>query len=134
MNFTYNVITREKGRYLEIVNAQIPLETEQQALDLMSLCVENETNLLMVHAPAISENFFRLSTGAAGGILQKLINYHITAAFVLNEEMVLPQRFQEMMLEANKGGQYRFYSTTSEAEQWLLSSQEKQEYESAHNL
>lgn len=125
MNFTYNVVTLGTGRYLEIVNAQTPLETERQALDLMSLCVENGTNLLMIHASAISESFFRLSTGVAGGILQKMINYHITTTFVLNENIVLPKRFQEMMLEANKGVQYRFYNTKHEAEEWLLSNQEK---------
>lgn len=125
MNFIYNVITLGKVRYLEIVSAQFPLETEQQALDLMSLCAEHETNLLMIHAPAISENFFRLSTGTAGGILQKMINYHILTAFVLDKSVVLPNRFQEMMLEANKGGQYRFYDTMREAEQWLLSIQKR---------
>lgn len=125
MNFTYNVITLEKERYLEIVTAQTLLETEHQALDLIALCVENGTNLLMIHAPVISESFFRLSTSVAGGILQKMINYQITTAFVLTENIVLPKRFQEMMLEANKCTKYRFYYTTHEAEQWLLSSQEE---------
>lgn len=125
MNFTYNVNSLEQGRYLEIVAAKTPIETERQAIDIMSLCVENGTDLLMIHAPAMSENFFRLATGVAGGILQKLINYHIKTAFVLTENMVLPERFQEMMLEANKDGQYRFYASKGEARQWLLSGQEK---------
>ena len=124
MNYSYSVIAQEKGRYIEIVTAKVPLETEQQALDIMSICVENGTTLLMLHASTLSESFFRLATGAAGGILQKLINYHIKTAFVLTESIVIPKRFQEMMLEANKGGQYRFYYSKGEAEQWLLPSQE----------
>lgn len=125
MNITYSVNLRDKGRYLKITAAEPPIQTEQQALDIMSLCVENGTNLLMIHAPAISESFFRLSTGVAGDILQKMINYHITTVFVLTESIMLPTRFLEMMLEANKGEQYRFYYATHEAEQWLLSSQEE---------
>ena len=121
MDFNYNVIALEKGRYLEIISARKPMETEQQAIDAMSLCVENGTDLLLIHTPAVSESFFRLATGAAGGILQKLINYHIKTAFVFSKDMTLPERFQEMMFEANKGEQYRFYDTKSEAEQWLLS-------------
>lgn len=125
MNFTCRVFSSKKGKYLEIIAAQTPIETEQQALDIISLCMENATGRLMLQAPAISENFFKLATGAAGGILQKLINYQIKTVFVLTEDLRLPKRFQEMMLEANKGGQYRFYYTKSEAEEWLLSGQEE---------
>ena len=125
MDFNYNVVALGKGRYLEITSARKPLETERQAIDAISLCMGNGTDSLLIHAPAVSENFFRLSTGAAGGILQKMINYHIKTAFVLSNDMTLPERFQEMMFEANKGEQYRFYDTKREAEQWLLPGEEK---------
>lgn len=125
MDFNYHMVALETGRYLEVTSAREPIETERHAIDLMSLCAENGTDLLMVHAPAVSESFFRLATGVAGGILQKLINYHIKTVFLLPESMTLPVRFREMMLEANKGDQYRFYHTRSEAEQWLLPGREE---------
>jgi len=123
MNFTYRVTGQEKDRYLEITAAEEPLKTERQTLDLISLCFENSIELLMLHDKALSGDFFQLATGVAGGILQKLINYHIKTAIVLSEDITLPKRFQEMLQEANKGEQYRFFYAGSGAEQWLLSGQ-----------
>jgi len=125
MTFTYNRITKKENQYLEIVAASIPLETEQQTVTLMGLCAENGTNLLMLHGSVISESFYRFATGVAGDILQKLINYHIKTAFVLTKDTAIPKRFQEMMLEANTGSQYRFFDSRDEAEQWLLPDQDE---------
>ena len=123
MNFTYRITGKEKGRYLEITAAEEPLKTELQTLDLISLCFENSIELIMLHDKALSVDFFQLATGAAGGILQKLINYRFKTAVILSEDIDLPKRFQEMLQEANKGEQYRFFYAGSEAEQWLLSGQ-----------
>lgn len=124
MNVTYQIIPCNTGSYLNIITAETGIETEQHAIDLMCLCAENNTNNLCIPSQALSDQFFQLSSGSAGGILQKLVNYQIRTAIVLEEEMELPLRFREMMLEANKSNEYRFFSSKNEAEQWLMCTQE----------
>lgn len=124
MNVTYHIIPCNAGSYLHIITAENRIETEQHAIDLMCLCAENNTNNLCILSQALSDQFFQLSTGSAGAILQKLVNYQIRTAFVLEENFELPLRFREMMLEANKSNEYRFFYSTDEAEQWLMGIQE----------
>lgn len=124
MNFTYQIIPCNTESYLNIIAAKNRIETEQHAIDLMCLCAENNTNNLCIPSQALSDQFFLLSSGSAGGILQKFVNYHIRTAIVLETGMELPIRFQEMMLEANKSNEFHFFYSKNEAEQWLMCTQE----------
>ena len=54
----------------------------QTALDLaMTARYEGGAEKLAIDKKAVTEDFFILSTGLAGEILQKFTNYHIKAAF-----------------------------------------------------
>ncbi|AET67781.1 putative transcriptional regulator [Desulfosporosinus orientis DSM 765] len=115
----YKLIEGPK-KYLEVMSAATPISTENDALDLVALCGENDTNLLMIHYTALSEDFFKLKTKVAGNILQKFMNYHIKAAAVLPNEIIQKGRFRELASETNKGNYFRMYESKAEAEQWLL--------------
>ncbi|MET3290868.1 UNVERIFIED_CONTAM: PadR family transcriptional regulator AphA [Brevibacillus sp. OAP136] len=117
----YQVCESGGSRYIDCQSAQPPLATEQGALDLIAACIENDTNLLLLQAAALSD-FFNLRTGAAGAILQKFVNYHVKAAAVLPEQLERKGKFKEMVLEANKGSQFRVFATDAEAIAWLLDS------------
>jgi hypothetical protein len=94
------------------------LESELEALDLAAVCVENETDRLLLYAESLTEDFYRLRTGLAGEILQKFVNYNIQVAAVIPLEQVNQGRFQEMVLEANRGCQFHVFQTREKAEQW----------------
>ncbi|MEL7604205.1 MAG: DUF4180 domain-containing protein, partial [Bacillota bacterium] len=65
--------------------------------------------------------FFQLKTGAAGDMLQKFVNYRVRAALLLEAGApALSARFRELMGEANKGMQYRFFTERDAAEKWLM--------------
>lgn len=118
MNFKIN----ENGtkKYIEVMFAESPFSTEEDAVDLVALCKENESNLLLLHSQAISEDFFKLRTGVAGQMIQKWINYHVKTAAVIPKEMVNQGRFKEMALESKKSNHFRIFETRDDAENWLL--------------
>ncbi|MGE5630925.1 MAG: DUF4180 domain-containing protein [Caulobacteraceae bacterium] len=55
----YEIIDNGNKKYIEFISGTALLETEQDALDLVSLCGENDTNLLMLHSEALAKGFFR---------------------------------------------------------------------------
>lgn len=69
----------------------------------------------------LSEEFFNLRAGLAGIILQKFINYHVKAALIIEEEVKLNERFKEMILESNKGKDFRTFKNINDAKAWILS-------------
>ena len=82
---------------------------------------ERETNLLVLADSNFSEEFYRLRTGLAGEILQKVSNYRVRLAIVGSFEMVTGSKFREFMTESNRGSQVCFAKTLEEATRWLLS-------------
>ncbi|MFM1654601.1 DUF4180 domain-containing protein [Brevibacillus sp. B_LB10_24] len=116
----YEIVENGTKKYIEIISAQTPLSTEQNAVDLVALCKENDTDLLMLHSQALSENFFKLRTGVAGQMIQKWINYRVKTAAVVPKELVNQGRFKEMAFESNKSNQFRVFETKDDAEKWLL--------------
>jgi len=116
----YKVIEKNNSRYIECDSAEAPLRSEQDALDLIGACFENETSLVILHAGMLSDDFLNLRTGLAGQILQKLINYHIKAAAVIAHGPEIQGRFKELLAESNKGNDFRVFGSTADAESWLL--------------
>lgn len=134
-SMNYKLVETENTKYIELVSSENPIRTGQDALDVIALCGEHDSNLLMLHSQALSDEFFSLKTGVAGEVLQKFVNYSIKAAIVIpglhdNQgsgasssaaEKAKVGKFRELVLEANRGSQYRVFSEKEEAEKWLLS-------------
>ncbi len=116
----YNVRKVNNKKYIELVSSSAPLSTEGSALDLIALCGEADTNLLMLNYSTLSEDFFKLKTGVAGKILQKFINYQIKAVVIMLGEIAQKGRFKELVTELNKSNHFRFYENRKEAEKWLI--------------
>ncbi len=116
----YTVVETANGRYVELFSSEKPVQTTQDALDLVALCGQNDANRLMVHGAVLSEEFFRLRTGVAGEILQKLVNYHVKTAAVLTDLAAMRGKFRDMASEAGRGSHFRVFDNRQEAESWLL--------------
>ena len=119
-NMNYKIIQNGNQEYIELISVKRPLSTEQDAIDLVALSIENNTNLLMIHSEALSEDFFKLRTGVAGRMLQKFINYQIKTVAIIPNKLASKGRFKEMVLEANKSNHFRVLENREEAETWLL--------------
>jgi PadR family transcriptional regulator AphA len=118
-NMGYWVKENNGRKYIECIPEQRTILSEQDALDLIGICGEQDTNLLMLHSGNLPEAFFDLKTGLAGAIMQKFENYRIKAVAVLPSELVSRGRFREFALEANRGSQFRIFDNQQEAEAWL---------------
>ena len=117
----YNLVENDTTKYIEIVSSDVPLRSEQDALDIISLSWEHDINMLLIHGYVLSEDFFDLKTGVAGKMLQKFINYNIKVGAIIPSQIADTGRFREMVLEANKGNAFRVFTGREEAENWLLS-------------
>lgn len=116
----YNVIEKNNKKYILCDSDETPLSSEQDSLDLIAVCMENDTHLIMLQADVLTDDFFKLKTGLAGKVLQKFVNYQVKAAVILTNEQRITGRFKEFLAEANKGKDFRVFGSSEEAEIWLL--------------
>jgi PadR family transcriptional regulator AphA len=105
--------------YVEGTTTEKLLQTERDAVELIGLCGEQDTNLLLLNAANLSDQFFDLTSGLAGSILQKFVNYHMKVALIIPPDL-LQGKFRDYVLEANRGSHFRAFLTREEAERWLI--------------
>ena len=93
------------------------------ALDLaMSLKGETGASRLVIPKELVCEDFFILSTGLAGEILQKFINYRIKAAIYGDYSRYTSKPLKDFIYESNQGKDFFFVATKEEALQRLSGS------------
>ena len=86
------------------------------ALDLiMTVQYETGADRIAIDKDAVSEEFFILSTGIAGEILQKFINYHIKAAIFGDYSKYTSKPLKDFIYESNHGRDFFFVATREEA-------------------
>lgn len=105
--------------YLDCPAGSVRIANERDALDLVALCGEHETENLLLNGECLDPAFFDLKTGLAGEVLLKLSNYRIRTAVILPQERIGNGRFAEFVLETNRGNQFRVYGQREVAEKWL---------------
>jgi hypothetical protein len=93
------------------------IQDKSQIADAISLCFGTEGFLLTEND--VGQDFFRLESGVAGELFQKLVNYRIKAAFVCSDPSRHGRRFSELALEHSSHSQVRFFRTQQEAICWL---------------
>ena len=88
----------------------------QTALDLaMTARYEGGAEKLAIDKKAVTEDFFILSTGLAGEILQKFTNYHIKAAFYGDFTRYTSKPLPDFIYESNQGASVFFVPSQEEA-------------------
>ena len=88
----------------------------QSALDLvMTVKYETGVSRIVLDKNLVCEDFFILSTGVAGEILQKFINYHVKAAVFGDCSRYTSKPLRDFIYESNKGKRFFFISSREEA-------------------
>ena len=96
----------------------------QSALDLvMTVKYEIGTERIVIDKDVICEDFFILSTGMAGEILQKFMNYHVKVAVYGDYSHYTSKPLKDFIYESNHGKDFFFVSTEEEAVQKLTKTQ-----------
>jgi DNA-binding PadR family transcriptional regulator len=119
MRMDYAIDEKNNARYLRLEPEGALIESEEDGRTLASLCVENGVRRILIPASRLSGDFLRLSTTVAGLFLQKLTNYNIKAAAVLDTSTV-KGKFKNFLVEANQGRMFRAYEDAEEAVNWLI--------------
>ena len=107
----------KNGILCAIVDSDEPLITDtQSALDvLMTAKYEAGTKNIVISKELIVEDFFILSTGLAGEILQKYINYGGRIAIYGDYSHYTSKPLHDFIYESNKGKDVFFVRTQEEA-------------------
>ncbi len=80
-----NVVRIAEKQYLAGVPGKKLIQTEDDITRILELCYENDTNRVLLYAENFSDNFFDLSSGEAGMILQKFSNYFVKGCRSCND-------------------------------------------------
>ena len=106
-----------KDKTVAVVTGEEKVITDaQSALYLiMTARYETGTNLIAVDKEAITEDFFVLSRGLAGEVLQKFINYQAKIAIFGDFSQYTSKPLKDFIYESNKGQDIFFVSTKTEA-------------------
>ena len=115
-----SIETRGQQKIIEGPPGVKLLRTPDDVVEILEACFENHTRSVLLYAENLTEQFFDLSSGKAGAILQKLRNYHVKLAVVAPEGGVRQSSlFHEMVLEESRSGYFRIFEGKGTAEAWL---------------
>lgn len=88
----------------------------QSALDfIMTVKYETNADRIVINKEAVSDEFFILSTGIAGEILQKFMNYHIKMAIYGDYTKYTSKPLKDFIYESNCGKDFFFTVTKEDA-------------------
>ena len=86
------------------------------AMDLLATVrYETGCSALVLRKEQLSEEFFRLSSGLAGEVLQKFVNYQMRLAIVGDYSGYTSKPLHDFIYESNKGRDVFFVDTEEEA-------------------
>ena len=101
---------------IAIVNSdEIMIKDVQSAIDfIMTIKYETNCNKIALNKEAIVEDFFILSKGLAGEILQKFINYQTKFAIYGDFSKYTSKPLKDFIYESNNGKDILFVNTEDE--------------------
>lgn len=107
----------ENGVLCVLVESDEPVITDaQSAIDLlMSAQYDVGSKDIVIPKQLVAEDFFVLSTGLAGEVLQKYVNYGGRMAIYGDYSRYTSKPLRDFMYESNKGRDFFFVSTRDEA-------------------
>ena len=109
------------GVVIAIVESETTLISDvQSALDLMATVrYETQADCMALNKTALDERFFVLSSGLAGDILQKFVNYQFRVAIIGDFSGYTSKPLKDFIYESNNGSHVFFVATQAEAIEML---------------
>lgn len=116
---------KDNGTDIAVISSEETLIVDtQSALDLaMTVKYETGATNIVICKSAVYEEFFILSNGIAGEILQKFINYHVRIAIYGDYSHYTSKPLKDFIYESNHGNDFFFVPTKEEAIQKLTETQ-----------
>ena len=107
----------ENGAMVAVIESEEKLITSTQAALDLAMTVQYETGARRIALPKklVAEEFFILSSGMAGEILQKYINYQFKLAIWGDFSRYTSKPLHDFIYESNQGKDFFFVATQEEA-------------------
>jgi hypothetical protein len=115
----FKVQERFNTRYVVCDPADFVIRNERDIQELISFCVEHDSQNVLIYKANFSPEFFDLKTTLAGTLLQKFANYHLRGVGLISLEQITDERFKELIFECNRGHLFQFYEDKAAAEKWF---------------
>lgn len=102
---------------IAVIHSSTPIIADvQSALDLIvSVGFTHRITKIAINKAAVSEDFFKLSTGLAGEVVQKFVNYGFRLAIIGNFSGYTSKPLQNYIYECNTGRHLYFVADEEEA-------------------
>lgn len=110
------IVNRNNVSIAELLSDEMLITDVQSALDLvMTVIYETDADRILLDKKNVAEEFFILSSGLAGEILQKFMNYKVKAAFYGDYSRYTSKPLKDFIYESNKGSDFFFAGSREEA-------------------
>lgn len=114
------IVINNGHRIAVIQNSDIIIHDAQSVLDLIAtIWYSHQSNKIAINKEAIAEDFFKLSTGFAGEIVQKFVTYDCQLAIIGDFSHYTSQALRDYIYESNKGRHLFFVKDATEAIEFL---------------
>jgi hypothetical protein len=97
---------------IEIIDDNVIINEMDDVLNLLST---DDWDTILLKKENIKNDFFNLSTGFAGELLQKFSTYRIRLAIIGDYTNITSNALKDFIYESNKGKQILFVKTVEEA-------------------
>ena len=115
MHMTLKKITENGISCAVVESSEVVITDAQSAMDiLISAKYELDTKNIVIDKKLITEDFFILSRGVAGEILQKYVNYGGRIAIYGDYSHYTSKPLKDFIYESNKGRDVFFVATQEE--------------------
>lgn len=99
----------------ELRDKELTIREIGDITDLIAGIVQNDCNDLIIHDTSLNKDFFDLTTGLAGDILQKFSNYQVRLAITGDFSKYPGKSLQDFIRECNRGNLIFFLPSVEDA-------------------
>jgi hypothetical protein len=111
--------THHSLKIAELKSDELLIRNAQDGIDLLGTAYYDGYDAIILYVENIVPEFFDLSSGLAGEILQKFSTYRMRLAIIGNFDSFHSQSLKDFMRESNAGQQVCFVTTVQMAiEKW----------------
>ena len=106
-------------RILECDAEGAPIRNNRELNELISRAWEHRAQWIVIPVARLGDDFFRLSTGIAGEVVQKIVQYYLHLAIVGDITRYVDESaaLRDFVRESNRGNQFCFVADREELEQ-----------------
>ena len=112
-----NINTLKVNDFLaaEVESENVVIGNIEDGLDLLGNLYYQDFDKIIIHEKNVTKDFFDLSTGLAGEILQKFSNYRVRLAIVGDFSRYPSKSLHDFIAESNKRGHVNFVASVPAA-------------------